>query len=304
MNMTEQTYCGIASLTGRPNVGKSTLLNQLVAQKISITSRKKQTTRQTIRGIKTQGNQQIIFVDTPGLHQKERSRLNHYMNQTARDALLAVDLIIMVMEAGKITHEDIWILKLVLKQPAKKILVINKIDQLPDKKQLLPQMNRIQEEATASDAVFHAIIPLSAFLAQDIALLQQQVMQWMPVSPFLFPEHMVTDLNENQLISEIIREQLIRFTGQELPYQTHVAIEQNKPIHKVQHIYAVIYVARPGQKLIILGQDGIRLKKMATIARKNMEKLMDKKVMLRLWIKVKENWTDDKIKMQQLGYFR
>ena len=301
-------FCGIVSIAGRPNVGKSTLLNQLLTQKISITSRKKQTTRQAIRGIKTQHNKQVVFVDTPGLHMRQCSQLNHYMNQAARDALVGVDLVMMVMEADKVTREDAWILQLIhapssSSDQAGKILVINKTDQLRNKARLLPQIQEVEEKTSALSYTFDAIIPVSAFNDEDVQRLQQEVMQRMPSAPFLFPADVVTDLPENQLVAELIREQLIRFTGQELPYQTHVGIEHNKLVRNIQHIYAIIYVEKQGQKPIVLGQNGNRLKQIATIARHNIEKLMQRKVMLRLWIKVKEHWTDDRVKMQQLGYF-
>ena len=300
------TYSAIITLVGRPNVGKSTLLNHLVGRKISITSRKKQTTRYAIRGIKTEANRQMVFVDTPGLHFKQCTRLNASMNQAARDALADVDLVLMLIEAGKISAEDAWVLKLISEQKVPKILLINKVDQLKDKKVLLPQITEISGKASELGMEFREIIPLSAFVDEDVRLVQQEIMKRLPESPFLFPADMLTDLDEHRLISEIIREQLIRFTGKELPYQTHVLLEQNKTEqkarHRIRHIDARIYVERPGQKPIILGKNGARLKQIATLARHNIEKIIGCQVMLRLWIKVKPDWTNDKLKLQQLGY--
>jgi len=289
--------CGYVAIVGRPNVGKSTLLNALLGSKVSITSDKPQTTRFQILGIKTQDSSQAIYIDTPGLHQNEVSAMNRYMNRLASAVIPDAQVILFVIEARKWTDEDNLVLSKFEKTMAPVILVVNKIDLLGDKKELLPFMDSVKEKYP-----FAQIIPVAAAKSENLAHLEQIISQYLPESPHLFPDEQVTDKNEKFQIAEIVREKLIEATEQEVPYYTTVEVEDWKTEEKRDEISVLIWVEREGQKLIVIGKKGERLKWIGIEARKEIEKLLKKKVFLRLWVKIKERWTDDDRALRQLGY--
>lgn len=295
--MSTDLKCGYVAIIGRPNVGKSTLLNELIGQKISIISAKPQTTRQQILGIKTLNATQIVYIDTPGLHAAEKRAMNRYMNKLASAVILDADVIIFMVDATRWRKEDEHVLKKIRLAHAPVILVLNKIDKLAEKKLILPLIEQLKEKFT-----FAHIVPLSAKRLENIAALEETLMQMLPNGPHLFPETQITDKNERFQIAEIIREKIIRTTAQELPYATTVLIESYQEEKNVININAAIWVEREGQKPIIIGKDGERLKKIGTLARKEIVKLLQRKVFLRLWVKVKDNWTDDERVLGNLGY--
>lgn len=293
----EKTQCGYVAIIGRPNVGKSTLLNRILGQKLSITSPKPQTTRHQILGIKTQNNIQTIYVDTPGLHKGMKSAINRYMNRAASQVLTSVDVICFVVEDLRWTQEDEWILNKIKKIEQPIILVINKIDQIKSKAELLPQLNFLAQKAN-----FAEIIPVSARKKDNIANLEISIAKLLPENPYFFAEDQLTDRSERFLASELIREKLMRILQQEIPYGITVEIEEFKIKKQMLHISAIIWVERDGQKAIIIGANGEQLKNIGQQARLDMEKMFDKKVFLRLWVKVKEGWSDDDRLLQSLGY--
>ncbi|HEX4044395.1 MAG TPA: GTPase Era [Gammaproteobacteria bacterium] len=305
---------GYVAIIGRPNVGKSTLLNVLVHEKISITSAKPQTTRWQILGIQTLPHAQIIYIDTPGLHQDEKRAMNRYMNRVANAVIADADVIMFMMDALHWRHEDELVVEKLQRLDDKKpvILVINKIDLLPDRATLLPFITKLQSKFD-----FAAIVPISATKADNIDGLEQSIIDLLPAGPMLFPSDQRTDKSVRFQVAEIIREKLIQTTAQELPYATTVEIEQFKvketeavkdetvlanKTKEIMEISAIIWVERPGQKIIIIGKEGAKLKKIGTQARREIEKLLGTKVFLRLWVKVKENWTDDERALRGLGY--
>lgn len=298
MNDTNKNFrCGNVAIVGRPNVGKSTLLNHLIGQKISITSRKPQTTRHQILGIKTTDDFQIIFMDTPGIHKHMHHALNRYMNRVAVAAIFDVDLIVFVVDGMHWYEDDDWVLKKLTDITKPVLLVINKVDKISDKKSLLPYMEKIAEKRD-----FANIIPLSAVHAADCANLENIIVGYLPQQPAIYPEDQITDRSERFLAAEIIREKLMRYLGQELPYALTVEIEQFAEEEKLLRIAAVIYVDKPTQKPMIIGEDGQLLKKVGTEARLDMERLFDQKIFLQLWVKVKRGWADQDKDLQQLGY--
>lgn len=288
---------GYVAIIGRPNVGKSTLLNGLIGEKISITSPKPQTTRWQILGIKTVDQAQIIYIDTPGLHRFEKRAMNRYLNRVASAVIPDADVIIFMMDANAWHSEDAFVLKKLNHIDKPVILVMNKIDLLKNKTALLPLMDSLKNQFQ-----FASIIPMSALQAKNISKLQQEVITLLPEGPPLFPEDQVTDKSLRFLIAEIIREKLIQATEQELPYATTVHIESLEQGDALTDISAIIWVERPGQKIIIIGKEGERLKKVGTAARREIQKLLNGKVFLRLWVKVKENWSDDEKALRSLGY--
>lgn len=300
MNQTK-TRCGYVAIIGRPNVGKSTLLNHLIGQKLSITSRKPQTTRHRILGIKTTAHQQIIYVDTPGLHQAAGRALNRYMNRAAGSAIHDVDVVLFVVEGMRWTDDDEWVLKKIQHVEAPVILVVNKIDKLADKSRLLP----ILEKLSARRA-FASVVPICAKVAADVSVLEHEIEKYLPENTFFYPPDQFTDRSERFLAAEIVREKLMRGLGQELPYDLTVEIEQfelvKTPKKSVLHISAVIYVEKAGQKAIVIGEDGERLKAIGMKSRLDMEKLFQEKVFLRLWVKVKSGWADDEKSLRNLGF--
>ena len=294
---TEALRCGYVAIVGRPNVGKSTLLNHLLGQKISITSRKPQTTRHQVLGIKTDRQHQIIFVDTPGLHSDADKAINRYMNRAASSAIRDVDVIVFVVDRTAWTPEDQMVLEQVQLSGLPAILAINKVDLLADKSQLLPHLQLLAEKAD-----FAAVMPLSALQQHNVAQLEQEILQFLPESEHFFPEDQITDRSQRFLAAEIVREKIMRQLGEELPYAVTVEIEEFAQDAAVLHISAVILVERKGQKKILIGDKGSRLRSIGTDARVDMERLFDSRVMLRLWVKVKSGWSDDERALRSLGY--
>jgi GTPase len=288
---------GFVAIIGRPNVGKSTLLNGLIGEKISITSPKPQTTRWQILGIKTLANAQIIYVDTPGMHKDEPRAMNRYMNRIASSVIADADVIVFMIDATHWRSEDELVLKKLQQTDKPVILAVNKIDKLADKADLLPIIDKLKDKFA-----FTHIIPISALEANNTAHLQEEIARLLPEGPQLFPEDQVTDKGVRFQVAEIIREKLIQATEEELPYTTTVEIEQFAQSEKLTEIGAVIWVERPGQKIIIIGKKGAKLKKVGIQARRDIEKIVGTKVFLRLWVKVKENWTDDVKALRSLGY--
>ncbi|TGD74665.1 GTPase Era [Mangrovimicrobium sediminis] len=293
----EQQRCGYVAIVGRPNVGKSTLLNHLLGQKISITSRKPQTTRHQVLGIKTEGQHQIIYVDTPGLHRDGGKAINRYMNRAASSALRDVDVVVFVVDRTAWTEEDEMVLEQVAAVGVPVLLAVNKVDLLADKAVLLPQL-----EALAARGKFEAIIPLSALRDHNVAELEREILRFLPESVHFFPEEQITDRSQRFLAAEIVREKIMRQLGDELPYSVTVEIEEFALEGATVHISALIYVERDGQKRIVIGTGGERLRSIGTEARRDMERLFDCKVMLRLWVKVRSGWSDDERALRSLGY--
>ena len=289
--------CGYVALVGRPNMGKSTLMNHLLGQKLSITSRKPQTTRQHLLGIKTTDTEQIIYVDTPGIHENARRAINRYMNRTAYSALDSVHVIIFLIEAMQWTSEDEMVLKRIKDSGIPTILAINKVDKLEDKNQLLPFIQDISNKLD-----FIQIIPISATKGINLPELEAQVREQLDVSEPFYPADQITDRSQRYLAAELVREKLMRMLGQELPYDLTVEIEQFKEEKGRLHIHALIWVERANQKAIVIGNKGSRLKNVGIQARLDMEKLFHKKVFLEVWVKVKEGWSDDERALQSLGY--
>jgi GTP-binding protein Era len=295
--MTAAFRSGYVALVGRPNVGKSTLLNRILGQKVSITSRRPQTTRHRILGIKTEGQVQAVYVDTPGLHRGGKRAMNRYMNRAASDALQDVDVVVFVVEGTRWTDEDEMVLEKVRQVPCPVILAINKIDRMADKQVLLPHL---QELAKRMD--FAHIIPLSAKLGSQVAELERVVETMLPESTPFYPEDQVTDRSLRFMAAELVREKLFRKLGQELPYGLTVEIEQFKEEEGLYRINALIWVERDSQKAIVIGKQGALLREVGREARLDMEQAFGQKVFLELWVKVKEGWSDDERALRSLGY--
>jgi GTP-binding protein Era len=297
--MSESTQrCGYVAIVGRPNVGKSTLLNRILGQKLSITSRKPQTTRHQILGIKTEGDLQVVYVDTPGLHKDDKGKaLNRFMNRTASEALRHVDLVVFMIDRTAWTEEDQLVLDKLEHLHCPVILAVNKVDQLKDKEALLPQL-----EELAAKRHFDVIIPISAEKGHNVERLEQEVESRIPEGVHLFPEDQITDRSSRFVAAELVREKLMRNLGEEVPYGTTVEIEEFKHDGRVLHISALILVEREGQKRIVIGDSGAVIKTIGRDARIDMEKMFDTKVMLNLWVKVKRGWSDNERALQSLGY--
>jgi len=290
--------CGYVAIVGRPNVGKSTLLNRILGQKLRITSRKPQTTRHQILGIKTEGALQVVYVDTPGLHKDDTGKaLNRFMNRTASEALRHVDLVVFMVDRTAWTEEDQLVLDKLQSLRCPVILALNKVDRLQEKAALLPQL-----EALAAKYPFAAIIPISAEKGHNVERLEQEVEARIPVGVHLFPEEQITDRSSRFVAAELVREKLMRNLGEEVPYGTTVEIEEFQHDGRVLHISALILVEREGQKRIVIGDGGAVLKTIGRDARIDMEKMFSSKVMLNLWVKVKRGWSDDERALQSLGY--
>ena len=289
--------CGYVAIVGRPNVGKSTLLNHILGQKISITSRKPQTTRHQVLGIKTQDQYQIIFVDTPGLHKDADKAINRYMNRAASSAIKDVDLVVFVVDRTAWTEEDAMVLEQIERAGRPAMLVVNKVDLLADKADLLPHLQMLAEKSD-----FAAILPVSALQKHNVAELETEILKFLPESGYFFPEDQITDRSQRFLAAEIVREKIMRQLGEEIPYAITVEIEAFAQEGEVLHISAVIFVERKGQKKILIGEKGARLRSIGSDARRDMELLFDSKVMLRLWVKVKSGWSDDERALRSLGY--
>jgi len=289
--------CGYIAIIGRPNVGKSTLLNHILGVKLSITSRKPQTTRHQILGVKTTEQGQYIYVDTPGIHSGGKKAINRYMNKAASSVIHDVDVLLFLVQAMKWTDEDQMVLDKLAEVDVPVILVVNKIDKLVDKQQLLPFLQQL-----GTKRQFHDVVPLSALKGDNIDTLERCILAELPENPPVFSEDEYTDRSMRFLAAEIIREKLVRELGQELPYQTTVEIESFKDRENITDIHAVILVEAKGQKAIIIGNKGSRLKNIGTKARQDMEKLLGHKVFLQLWVKVKAGWSDNEQALRSLGY--
>jgi GTPase len=291
------TRCGLVTIIGRPNVGKSTLLNRLVGEKISITSSRAQTTRHRLLGIKTSEHAQIVYVDTPGLHADNKSMMNRRMNRVASASLQGVDCIVLLIAASGWVDADEYPLRLVAGQDVPVVLVINKIDQLKDRRELLPLMER-----SSGKTAFAGIIPLSARTGENVEDLEKTLLEYLPRQPLMYPADQITDRSERFLAAEIVREQVFRGFQQEIPYATAVSIDQFKRVKGTLHVEATIWVEKEGQKPILIGKGGERLKTVGSRARLAMQKLFAAKVHLNLWVKVREGWSDDERALRSLGY--
>jgi len=291
--------CGFIAIIGRPNVGKSTLLNKILKQKVSITSHRPQTTRHQIYGIKTMGDTQMVYIDTPGIHKinpTSEKKLNHYMNQAAGQALKDVDVVVFLIDAQRYTQEDELVLSMVKQSKVPVVLAINKIDKITDKTVLLPLIEKL-----SSLFEFSKVVPLSAINGKQVEVLEAQLAELCLPGPFHFSPDAVCNRDDTFRISELVREKIMRTLEQELPYATSVQVESIKPFEKYTEIHALIWVERPGQKSIIIGHKGAMLKLIGTQARIDMEKLLKQKVMLKLWVKVKEGWSNNRNALLDFG---
>lgn len=296
-NIKEDFRCGYVALIGRPNVGKSTLMNFVLGQKISITSHRPQTTRHRIIGIKTTDTAQIVYVDTPGIHDNEKKAMNRFMNRTAGASFKDVDVIVLLVEALRWTDEDELVIKRLEHISTPVVLAVNKVDLVKKKDQLLPFIEKIKNKYNFKD-----IIPLSAMKGDNIEGFEKVVLDFLPVSEPFYAEDQITDRSSRFLAAEIIREKLTRNLTQELPYNLTVEIEKFTQDGKLLDIAAIIWVERDNQKAIIIGKGGSKLKDMGTKARIDMEKMFGQKVFLQLWVKVKSGWSDDERALNSLGY--
>ncbi|WP_303785511.1 GTPase Era [Azovibrio restrictus] len=287
---------GYIAIVGRPNVGKSTLLNHLVGEKISIVSRKAQTTRHRIMGILTHPDAQYVFVDTPGFQTRFSNALNRAMNRGVTQTLADVDVVFFVIEAGRFDAKDEAVLRL-LPEAVPVILVVNKTDQIKDKSSLLPFLARVAEKRE-----FAAVVPVSAVKGRQTDDLLKEARKHLPHEELLFPEDELTDKSERFLASEYIREKLFRLLGDELPYAVTVEIEKFEVEGKLRRIYAAIVVDKESHKAMVIGKGGEALKRIASEARQDMERLFDGKVYLEVWVKVKSGWADDERLLKSLGY--
>lgn len=292
-----QSRCGYVAIVGRPNVGKSTLLNHMLGQKISITSRKPQTTRNAVVGIKTEGDVQIIFVDTPGLHLGQQKAINRYMNRAATTAMKDVDVVVFVVDRFVWNEEDEAVAEKLRYVNSPVILAVNKVDQIEDKETLLPHLQKLAEKLNVAE-----IVPMSALRNTNLDRLEQLIVERLPEGVHMYPEDQVTDRSSRFMAAEIVREKITRQLGDELPYEMAVEIEEFQQEGNLLNISALILVERDGQKKILIGDKGARIKLIGTEARIDMEKLFELKVMLKLWVKVKSGWSDDERALRSLGY--
>lgn len=297
--MTESTFkSGYIAIIGRPNVGKSTLINRILGQKLCITSRRPQTTRHRILGIKTTDDSQLIYVDTPGLHIDDKRAMNKYMNRAAASSIDHVDVILFVVDGMNWTDEDEQVLqRLKVSAQAPVILVVNKMDKLADKEVMLPHIEKLAAQFNYSN-----VLPISARKGVNVDQLEEEIKKLMPEGELIFPEDQLTDRSSRFLAAELVREKLFRHLGQELPYSITVEIEQFDTEKNLYRIGAVIYVERSGQKAIVIGKNGELLKSVGKDARLEMESLFGQKVFLRLWVKVREGWGDNERMLKNLGY--
>ncbi|MBO9489304.1 GTPase Era [Endozoicomonas sp. G2_1] len=291
-------HCGLVAIVGRPNVGKSTLLNAILGQKISITSKKPQTTRHRILGILTEESHQAVLVDTPGLHVDEKRAINRLMNRAASSSIAEVELIVFLVEGTHWTEDDQLVLKKIQQSGAPCILAVNKVDNVQDKEALLPHLQMLAEQYDFKD-----ILPMSAKKGDNVEKIKQLCLDALPEGDFWFPEDYITDRSSRFMASEIMREKLMRFTGDELPYSTTVEIEQFKQDQQgILHINALVLVERNSQKRMVIGNKGERLKTIGQEARRDMETLFGQQVFLETWVKVKSGWADDERALRSLGY--
>jgi GTP-binding protein Era len=288
--------CGHVAIVGRPNVGKSTLLNHLVGERISITSKKAQTTRYRVNGIRTAEDTQFVFVDTPGFQTRHRSRLNDRMNRSVTQSLVDVDAVVVVLEAGRTTEADRAVIRL-LPPDASAVAALNKIDQLKDRDALLPQMAEL-----SSLFPFSALVPVSAEKDRALPELCTALRALLPERPALYEKDEITDRDERFLAAEFIREKIFRLLGEEVPYAATVAIERFVQEGDLRRIHATVYVDRANQKAILLGEGGGQMKEIASKARADMERLFGGRVFLEVWVRVKRGWADDDTLLKRMGY--
>ncbi len=288
---------GFVAIIGQPNVGKSTLLNRILGQKLSITSRRPQTTRHQILGIKNVDQAQIVFVDTPGMHGKEKRALNRYLNRTANTSLVGVDVIIWVVDSLTWHEFDAVIIEKLKQAKSPVILAINKTDQLKSKALVLPFL-----DAAKNRFEFNELIPISALKGNNLDVLERKITELLPNGSSIFPEDMITDRPEKFRVSEMIREKLVRRLCHELPHALTVIIERFEKKRSLIHIVAVILVEREGQKVIVIGRNGENLKAVGQQAREDIEGMLEAKVFLDLWVKVKRGWSDNERSLNSLGY--
>ncbi|MFI3274081.1 GTPase Era [Vibrio sp.] len=295
----ENQHCGFIAIVGRPNVGKSTLLNHILGQKISITSRKPQTTRHRIMGVETEGDYQAIFVDTPGLHIEEKRAINRLMNRAANSSLSDVNLVFFLVDGSHWTDDDEMVLNKLKKTDFPVVLCINKVDNVQDRTNVMQHMMEVSKKMDFID-----VVPISAKQGKNIDVLRKHVREHLPKATHHFPEEYVTDRSQRFMASEIIREKLMRFTGDELPYSVTVEIERfdYNPDNDGFHINALILVERTGQKKMVIGKAGEKIKTIGREARIDMEELFGRKVYLETWVKVKSGWADDERALRSLGY--
>jgi GTP-binding protein Era len=287
---------GVVALIGRPNAGKSTLLNRVIGEKIAIVSDKPQTTRTRITGVLTQPEGQIVFLDTPGVH-KPGYKLNRRMMAIVTDALSTVDLILLMIDATKpIGHGDQFVLEMLKRVETRAFLLPNKIDALRDKTRLLPIIGRYTAERE-----FAEVIPISALTGDGAELLIRKIFERLPAGPMLYPEDEMTDQPERVLAAELVREKILHVTGEELPYVTAVVTERWEEAEDITRIHCLIYVERPSHKAIVIGKAGARLKEIGVAARADIEKLLGRRVFLNLFVKVRERWRDDERALDELG---
>ncbi len=296
--MSNSSYkSGYVALIGAPNAGKSTLLNYLLGQKVSITSRKPQTTRHRILGIKSEETSQVVYVDTPGMHLGGKKALNKYLNRTADASMLGVDVIVWLKDDIRWDDIDDAILKKLKEAGTPVVLALNKVDKVSDKSKLLPFIERISEQYD-----FKSIIPISALTGKQLVEFEKLILDLLPEGTPLFPEEQITDKSERFMASEIIREKLTRRLGQELPHSLSISVEQFKVEEKIVRIYATVWVERKGQKNIVIGPKGAGLKDTGMKARIDLEEMLDSKVYLNLWVKVKKGWSENEREIASLGY--
>lgn len=297
--MTDKQHCGFIAIVGRPNVGKSTLLNRLVGQKLSITSRKPQTTRHRIMGVDTRDGYQAVYVDTPGLHIEEKRAINRLMNRAASSSLTDVELVLFLVDGTVWTQDDEMVLRKLEKAQLPTVLLVNKVDNVKEKYNLFPHMQEI-----ASKMNFVDVVPVSAKHGTNIEVVEKIVRNHLPECDYYFPEEYVTNRSQRFMASEIIREKLMRFTGDELPYSVTVEIERfdYNPETDGFDINGLILVERTGQKKMVIGKAGQKIKVIGREARIDIEELFERKVYLELWVKVKSGWADDERALRSLGY--
>ncbi len=293
----EQTRCGYVALVGRPNVGKSTLMNRILGTKVSIVTAKPQTTRQQVAGIKTSDAGQVIYLDTPGIHEAASRALNRHMNRIAHAALREVDLVLFLVEADRWSKQDEFVARALAKVDVPVVLVVNKIDLLPDKTRL---MTFLKDKVDSTR--FDKVLLVSAKNGNGVNEIEKTVLHYLPFSRPFYDSDQYTDRTERFLAGELIREQLMQRLHQELPYSLAVEIEEFKREDKLLRLGAIVWVERQGQKQIVIGKGGSVLKQVGTESRKELEKLFDEKVFLRLWVKVSRDWSDNERAMRQLGF--
>ncbi|NIY83611.1 GTPase Era [Vibrio hepatarius] len=295
----ENQHCGFVAIVGRPNVGKSTLLNRILGQKISITSRKPQTTRHRIMGVDTEGDYQAIYVDTPGLHIEEKRAINRLMNRAANSSLSDVNLVFFLVDGTHWTKDDEMVLTKLQKSNFPVVLCVNKVDNVQDRNEVMLHMMDMSKKMDFVD-----VVPISAKHGKNIDVLRKHVRDHLPKATHHFPEEYVTDRSQRFMASEIVREKLMRFTGEELPYSVTVEIERfdYNPETDGFHINALILVERSGQKKMVIGKGGEKIKTIGREARLDMEELFGRKVYLETWVKVKSGWADDERALRSLGY--